>query len=129
VESFPNQVFPAWLSAPAHPPPPPALAIHPLRKQLLKGTKALKCFPPQLYFSQMSSCLHPKGPVPWGVDRPSLWGQACPGRLAAITGPGGTHCTGNRIYGSCCLHTGPPQQSRLISGTPHISCLLPSSAF
>lgn len=63
--------------APPHPhtplPPPPALASSPLGKQLLKGNKeALKCSPLQLRFSQMSSCLHPQGPVPWGVDRPSF---------------------------------------------------------
>lgn len=77
--------------APPHPhtplPPPPALAGSPLGKQLLEGNKeALKCSPPQLCFSQMSSCLHPQGPVPWGVDRPSLWWG---GRDKLLQVPGG----------------------------------------
>lgn len=121
--------------APPHPhtplPPPPALAGSPLGKQLLKGNKeALKCSPPQLRFSQMSSCLHPQGLVPWGVDRPSLqWGAGLSRSLVATAGLGGTHCIGSRTYGSCCPHTGPPRQSTPSSGTPHISCHLPSLAF
>lgn len=94
----------------------------------LTGTKRpLSASRPSCSLSQMSSCLHPTGPVPWGADRPA-WGCPPP-RPQGPAGPGRTHCTGSRICGSCCLRTGPPRRSTRSSGTHRISCLLPSSAF
>lgn len=79
VESFPNQVFTAWRLAPVRgPPPPPALAGSSPLKAASAGTKRpLSVARPSCSFSQMSSCLHPTGPVPLGADRPSLWRCSC----------------------------------------------------
>lgn len=101
----------AWPASPPQPPPPP-------QKQLLRN-RAPPC--PAALLPNVR--LFPTAALP--RTAPRGWPPAVPTATAAWAG---THCTGNRICGSCRLRTGPPPQSTPSSGTPRTSCLLPSLA-
>lgn len=90
MESFLNQVFTAWLSAPERLPPRPTLASLSLRKKLLNGTKRpLSASLPSCASAKCQAVYIPRDQFP-GV----LTGPACGGRPVQ-----GVQDNSNRAWG------------------------------